>query len=191
MLGGLYRYWRIGEEPPEVRAAFANPDAYPPGVAAGDSSMVLAYLCELDRADAFHPDVVLLSVGLHDLKRDAQTAEYQVSLSAYGENVAAIIDWFARKGLNLVWINNGPIDERIHNSRSSQNRRYESDLDAYNEVAEAIVQEQGIPVLPLREFMIALGPLHRLLVDHIHYHDEVSRLQAAFIAGYLAKLAVV
>ena len=188
MLAGRYHYARKGEEPDQIRRAFSDLDR-PQGASAGDSAMVLAYLAELDQAPSFHPDVVLLSVGLHDLRRDAKTGRSQVPLDDYVENVDAIVDWFQRKEIRLVWISNGPLDEALHNARSKGFRRFQADLDAYNAGAEAILERRRVPILDLRGFMENLAPLDQLLKDHVHYRDEVVRLQAAFIAGYLMGLA--
>jgi len=129
--------------------------------------------------------VVLLHVGTHDIKVDVVTKTHQVPLADFKQNVAAIVDWFQRKQIELVWIQNGPIDEKLHNARSKKFHRYEADMDAYNAVAEAIMKKRGVPMLDLPGFMRNLGPLSTLLKDHVHYTDDVVRLQAAFIAGYL------
>jgi hypothetical protein len=184
MLRGFYTYSRKGSEPDEIRAAFDDLDD-PKGASAGDSSSVVAYLNGLDRTKSFKPDSVLMHVGTHDIKRNVETRETQVSLEDYAKNIGAIVDWFARKEIELIWIRNGPIDEALHNERSKRFHRYEADLDAYNKAAEAILEPNQITVLDLPGFINNLGPLGELLKDHVHYKDEVVREQAAFIAGYL------
>lgn len=185
MLAGVYRYGRKGEEPEALARALADLDT-PQGASAGDSAMVLDYLAALERAGGLAADVVLMHVGAHDIKRRAPDGEPQVSRAEYGRNVEAIVAWFRCRGIPLIWIRSGPLDETLHNARSKGILRFEADLDAYNATAEATLNREGIPVLDLPGFTRRLGPLHELLKDHIHFQDDVVRLQAAFIAGCLA-----
>ena len=150
--------------------------------------MVAEYLRSLDRAGGFRADVVLMHVGTHDIKRNPETGENQVPLEAYRRNVETIAEWFGKKGIRLVWLRGGPLDEKLHNARSKKLRRYEADLDAYNEAAEEVLARHGVPVLDLAGFTRNLGPLEETLKDHVHFKDDVVQLQAAFIAGYLAGL---
>lgn len=184
MLQGFYTYGRKGEESDEIQKAFEDLDS-PQGASAGDSARVLDYLNVLDQTDVFRPDVVLLHVGTHDIKHDVITQTHQVPLEEYGKNVEAIVDWFVRKHIELIWIQNGPIDEKLHNARSKKFHRYEADMDAYNEVAEKTMKQRSVAMLDLPGFMKNLGPLSELLKDHVHYTDDVVKLQAAFIAGFL------
>lgn len=185
MTAGVFSYSRKGEEASEIREAFTDLDV-PQGASAGDSSMVLEYLKALDQTGAFKPDIVLIHVGMHDIKRNSQTGRNQVPLEDYRRNVGEIVEWFKARNIRLVWMRIGPLDEALHNARSKAFHRYQSDLDAYNEAADAIVNENNVPMLDLPEFTRTLGPMDQLLKDHIHFKDDIVRLQAAFIAGYLA-----
>ena len=188
MLSGFYEYSRKGDEPGETKKALENLEV-PQGASAGDSSMVLDYLKVIDQAESFRPDIVLLHVGTHDIKRDVKTNKNQVSLEEFRKNVKAIVDWFKRKGIKLIWLSNGPIDETIHNNaRAGVFHRFEADLDAYNEAIETIVGRNGGLVMDVAGFVKNLGPTEQLLTDHIHFKDEIVKLQAAFIAGYLMNL---
>ena len=187
MLSGFYEYSRKGDEPAEIKKAFKDL-GIPQVASAGDSAMVLDYLKELDQTESFHPDIVLLAVGGHDIRRDVKTHKAQVSLENYRKNVDAIVDWFKRKRIELVWIRSGPFDERLHNARAKRFHRFQADVDAYGEAAEAILERNRVPVLDLRGFMSNLGPIDQLLNDHVHFKDDIVKLQAAFIAGYLMNL---
>jgi hypothetical protein len=185
MLQGFYTYSRKGEEPDQIRAAFKDLDT-PVGASAGDSSAVVEYLTTLDHTE-FNPDCVLMHVGTHDIKRDVKTREPQVPQEIYRRTVEAIVDWFSRKQIELIWIQNGPIDEKMHNERSKSFHRFEADLDAYNLAVQPILDQNQVAMLDLPGFMNNLGPLSELLKDHVHYKDEIVKLQAAFIAGYLIR----
>lgn len=184
MLQGVFEYSRKGEEPGEVAAAMKDLDC-PRGSSAGNSAMVLEYLRTLART-SFRADVVLMHVGMHDIKRDLRTAAPQVALTDYVRNVEEIVGWFDGRRIPLVWIRSGPLDERLHNARSKGFGRFEKDLAEYNRAAEAVLDQSGVEILDLDGFTLRLGPMDRLLKDHVHFKDEVVRLQAAFLAGWLA-----
>ena len=116
---------------------------------------------------------------------NVESKEAQVTIEDYAENVETIITWFARKKIELIWIRNGPIDETLHNARSKSFHRFEVDIHAYNEAAEAILEPNHVTMLDLPGFMKNLGPMSELLKDYVHYKDDVVRQQAAFNAGYL------
>jgi len=147
--------------------------------------MVLDYLRDSDEIEAFGPDVVLLHVGLHDIKTDPNTRRARIPLAGFRKNVAAIVRWFESRGIQILWMRPGPLDEALHNSRSSAFLRFETDLHAYNEAADSILQRHRLPVLDLARFTRRLGPMNQLLKDHVHFVEDVVRQQAAFIAGYL------
>ena len=184
MTEGLYRYSRKGDDPREMSKAFRDLDAGQ-GASAGDSSMVRKYLQALDRAGSFHADVVLMHVGGHDIRNDPATGNNQVPLEEFRRNVEAIVEWFSRRGIRLVWLLAGPIDETLHNARSRSFHRFEKDLEEYNKAAESVLKRAAVEILDLPGFTRRLGPMAKLLKDHVHFTDDVVRLQAAFIAGYL------
>ncbi len=187
MLAGVYQYARKGDDPAGIQQALHDLNT-PQGASAGDSSMVLDYLHTLEPPAAFRPDIVLMHVGAHDIKRPAEGGDPRVPLDRYRHNVTSIAAWFERRQIPLTWIRSGPLDEALHNARSKGFKRFEADLDAYNRAAERILERHAIPILDLPGFTRRLGPLDQLLKDHIHFRDSVVQLQAAFIAGYLMQL---
>jgi len=54
---------------------------------------------------------------------------------------------------------------------------------AYNDVADRVMREAGVPVMDLYTFTCNLGT--DLYCDHVHFHSHVREKQAAFIAGWL------
>jgi len=184
MLRGLCAYSRKGNEDSSIQEAMDNLDV-PAGGSAGDSGMIMDYLRTLDRAGTFQPDAVLLHVGFHDIKTDPQTGKKQVPLTQFHRNLTDILGWFEKNGIPLIWMRPGPLDERIHNTRSSAFLRFEADLCAYNDAADRLLSEHGTPILDLAGFTRRLGPMSQLLKDHVHFNDDVVRQQAAYVAGYL------
>jgi len=184
MLTGFFRYSRKGEEPEAIQKAFENLDI-PQGASAGDSSMVLEYLKELEKNDSFNPAVVMLTVGGHDIKIEPETKTNRIPLPRFCQNLEAIVAWFKKRSIPLVWVPNGPMNEKLHNERMPNYPRYDADLKAYNRAAADIMARNGAAILDLPKFTANLGPIEEILADHVHFTDDVAQKQAAFIAGYL------
>jgi hypothetical protein len=154
-----------------------------PNANGGDSPTVLKYLRARFAEGDFHPDVVMVNCGLHDIKRDPKTNAIAVDSSAYKRNLAAIADLVRSKGAQLVWINTTPVDDARHNSLSKEFYRYNADVKLYNDIAKTLFTERRVPVIDLYTFTSQLGGGH--YIDHVHYDDSTRALQAAFIAGFL------
>jgi lysophospholipase L1-like esterase len=155
----------------------------PQGTNGGDSSMVLEYLEARANNAPIDADYILINCGLHDIKTNPETGEKQVPLKEYIENVKKIIDTTKKYGLKLIWIRTTPADEIVHNSIMDDFHRYAADCIAYNEAADKIMDDAGIPSIDLYTFTNNLGD--NLYCDHIHYNEHIREKQASFIAGYL------
>ena len=188
MCYGRLAYSRKGEEPKEIARALQDLDT-PQGAAAGDSSMVLAYLSELEQTDSFHPNIVLLATGGHDLRKNVELGTYQVPNENFSKNFESIVQWFSDRLIELVWMRIGPLDEKLHNSRAKSFHRYEADVDAYNGAADAILTRYSVHVLDFPSFTRSLGTLDEIVYDHVHFKDEIVRQQAAYVVGFLEGVA--
>lgn len=159
----------------------------PLGANGGDSSMVLAYLKSVEALSTKY-DILLLNCGLHDIKTDLVTGSKQIPLEQYRHNISDIVDKACKMSNSFVWIRTTDVIDHIHNAKSRNFHRFHTDVQDYNAAADAIMQERGIPILDLYGFSRKLG--EAAFCDHVHYTDEVRKLQAAFITGYLhAKFA--
>ena len=76
-----------------------------------------------------------------------------------------------------------PIIDEIHNLRKEGFLRYSKDVDNYDNAAKQIMKEYNIPCIDIYNFTKNLGT--DIYSDHVHFKEEVKKLQAAFIAGYL------
>ncbi len=161
----------------------------PQGANGGDSSMVLAYLQAMARTDGIDADVILLNCGLHDIKTDPIGGTKQVSLAQYQANLHAIIDTVASMGPSLIWLRTTPCDETVHNRPDMAFYRFAADGIAYNQAADAIMADAGIPSIDLYSFTLGLGP--DLYCDHVHFHEDIREKQGIYIAGWLAGWASV
>ncbi len=167
-------------------AAMANLDV-PKGANAGDSSMVLNYLETRCAEPDFHPDLLLVNCGLHDIRVDVNSKQRQISLPKYGENLRQIIDLLGRRGISLAWVRTTHCVESIHNANPRLTfHRFAKDHAEYNALADRIMAETGVPSIDLCGFTQTLGPDDELFCDHVHFHPPVREKQAAFLAGWLA-----
>lgn len=168
---------RAGEE-----EALQNLDI-PMGSNCGDSSMVLQYMTALQTTGTFHPSVIQINCGLHDLRVDLVTSERQVPLHSYIENLQQIARIAESMCDYLVWVRITPIDEEMHNEGGKRGYlRYNSDVDAYNNAADEIMREAGAAIADLHSFTRNIQG--DLFTDGVHFLEPVSALQAAFLAGF-------
>lgn len=178
-LAGRMDYARRGDE----AAALRDLDI-PQGSNGGDSNRVLEYLHATEKAGGIDADVLLLNCGLHDIKVDPQTGLKAVTPEAYERNLRAIIALVRTMKPQLIWVRTTGLDDETHNSRQKAFHRYAADCDAYNAIADRVMAGAGIPVVDLYGFTKNLGP--DVYCDHVHFHEDVRKLQAAYLAGFLA-----
>lgn len=157
----------------------------PVGANGGDSGMVLTYLQALSGQKDFHTDILLLNCGLHDIKTNPQTGKRQVPTGAYLTNLKQIVKLAKKMKVKLVWVRTTPVVDRIHNSKASFHR-FAEDVKRYNEIADAVMRSNKVPVIDLHNFTANLGA--DIYKDHVHFIESVREKQADFIAGYLIGL---
>lgn len=153
------------------------------GANGGDSSMVLSYLEGKARSGGIDADLLLVNCGLHDIKTDPVTGAKQVNLDQYKDNLRAIVETAASLRPKLIWIRTTPCDDAVHNQAARGIYRFSADVDAYNQAADRIMKEAGVPSIDLHTFTRNLGT--DLYCDHVHFREDVREKQAAFIAGWL------
>lgn len=179
-LVGNAGYGRKNDTPGQK--AEANLD-YPAGANGGDSGMVLAYLKSKVTEPDFHPDVLLLNCGLHDIKFDVKTKTHQVDSVSYRQNLRAIYGLLTKHKIPLIWVRSTAVVDSIHNSRSTAFHRHAKDLEAYNRIADEVWGKHEVPGIDLYEFTKNLPGNN--YIDHVHYNENTRSLQAAYIAGYI------
>lgn len=149
----------------------------------GDSSRVLDFLRFSAENETIDADLLLLNCGLHDIKTDPASGTRQVPMDEYRSNLEAIIQAVKRMKPELAWIRTTPCDEAVHNHEGIAFHRFAADCDAYNCVADDVMQQAGVPVIDLHRFTRDLGD--DLFCDHVHFHPQVQEAQAAFLADWL------
>ncbi|WP_460885398.1 SGNH/GDSL hydrolase family protein [Rhabdobacter roseus] len=155
----------------------------PVGANGGDSRMVLSYLRTKLKDQAFRPDYLLLNCGLHDIKHNQPEGTIQVSEKEYRENLTAIAQLLRQRNIELIWVRTTPVVDTIHNPRSKAFKRYDADLQKYNQIADQVMAAQQVASIDLYQFTQQLGI--EQFTDHVHYKEPARALQAAYLAGYL------
>lgn len=149
----------------------------------GDSNQVLDYLRLKFDKKSFTPDYMLLNCGLHDIKRRAPNFELQVSPKKYNDNLNEIFEIVKRKEVIPIWIRTTPVVDSIHNARVDSFKRYASDLQTYNKIADEICTQKKITIIDLFHFTQHLGKDQ--YIDNVHFNEKSRAMQAAYIAGFI------
>ena len=172
---GFFHYDRKRGSSAENEMDFAT------GANGGDSARVLAYLKERQAGDPIRADILLLNCGLHDVKMPPDRDELQVPPGQYEQNLRAILAEADRTGLRVAWVRTTPVVDAIHLAHCSAFRRRAADVDAYNAIADSVMQ--GRPIFDLWEFSRRLG--EEAFSDHVHYSPDARMRQGTFLAGCL------
>lgn len=141
----------------------------------GDSSNVLKHLEEWVEREK--PALVHLNCGLHDLKLDQKSKQYQVPLAQYEANLREIAARLRGK-TRLIFALTTPIHDARHAARKAPFDRFEADVARYNETARRVMLELGIPVHDLHWRVTSSDPDRLQLPDGTHYTPEGYRVLA-------------
>lgn len=158
----------------------------PKGSNSGDSHRVLEFLESQLAGGTFHPGLVILNCGLHDIKRVGAEEGPRVPLAEYRANLEKIAALLDRREIPVAWINTTHCNDVMHNEWHSLGfTRRDADVQAYNRAAEAVMTAARIPIIDLNGYTRHLGPDETLFMDHIHFREEVRRKQAEFLAAWI------
>lgn len=155
----------------------------PVGANGGDSRRVLGYLKE-EKGKGIIYDWLLLNCGLHDLRVYKDTHKHQVPIDEYERNLKEIISIAVAMSNRIIWVETTPIIDENHNSRPVEMLRYSKDVIAYNNVANKVMREKNISIISLHNFTKKFGSV--AFYDHAHFTEEIRKLQAAYIAGFIS-----
>lgn len=178
-LNGIVKYERKQDDGTSEK----NLDV-PMGANGGDSRMVLAYLKLKIKDPNFKPDYLLLNCGLHDIKRDPVTNKIEVDEIEYRKNLNSIFQIIKKRSIKILWMQTTPVCDSIHNKKGMVFYRYDKDVRTYNKIAEELCFKNQIPIIDLYQFTDRLDK--DKYIDHVHYIEEVRKMQAAYIAGYIS-----
>ena len=157
---------------------------------AGDSSRVLGLVKGQEENGYFNRyDILLFNCGLHDIKRHPPCGTLQVEPDLYKKNLCEIIDIVKRNGVSPIFITTTPVNDEIHHSYLEINNgieRFNADVVKYNEIAIEVMRKYNVPTIDLYDYTLSFGA--DAYNDHVHYINEVRKLQAEFIAKELKRI---
>jgi hypothetical protein len=105
------------------------------------------------------------------------TGLHQVPIEDYGKNLHALLKRLQAEKAKLVWASTTPVPEGSRN-------RHEEDALAYNAVAKAIMEENGIPIDDLHAFVDSRADKATMQFPaNVHFRAEAS----AELAGEVTK----
>lgn len=151
-----------------------------PLVNGGNSEEGKLYLQKIDK-NRIKNSIMLLNFGLHDIKRSCNDNKLSISKEKYSKNLDQIVNDLIDLNVNVFWCRTTPVDNILHNSRIGEFYRFNKDVIDFNIRADIVMREKGISIIDLYGFTLALGS--NLYKDHVHFKDEISKMQAAYIAG--------
>src|SRR4051812_28765031 len=134
----------------------------------GDSGNVLKHLDEWVLREK--PDIVHLNAGLHDLKLDKKSKNYQVELAQYEKNLREIVARIRRETkAAIVFADTTPIQDERHAKRGGNVDRTEADVQRYNKAALTVMKAEGVAVHDLHGLVTHYGTETMLGKDGTHY----------------------
>lgn len=148
--------------------------------------MVLPFLRSLLARPDFGAQWIVFNCGLHDIKTDPTTGRRQVDVAEYVENLRQIVGLIREYCREPVWVATTPVEDARHHQFCPEISRFERDVLAYNEAALGVMSEARVPVIDLHRFTKTLGA--ELYMDHVHYTEEIRRVQAAWLAGQMERI---
>ena len=120
----------------------------------------------------FKPDCWLVNFGLHMIN------SHHNKLPAYGEWVEKFIAYAKEKNVKLIFVNTTPYQQSF---RPKQNLT----IIKFNDLMKNAAEKANVPVIDLHactlEAVKELGDKN-VYMDGVHFHDEVRKRQAAYIA---------
>lgn len=174
---GIYAYSRkTGEE------GFDDSD-FSQNNNGGDSRMVRRFTQWMSDNGKLNYDVILLNCGLHDVKLTA--SGHQVEKEEYLQNLTEVIELFKNNGCKIIWVRTTPVFDEVHNKKGGTFTRSGSDVEAYNAIADVLMDRREIPVIDLFSFTMPYLPDG--YADHVHFKEPIRSAQADFIFSEIQK----
>jgi len=127
---------------------------------------------------AGHWDVIHFNFGLHDLRLD--NGRHQVPLEQYEQNLRTMVARMKITGATLIWCSTTPVPD------TSTPPRRNTDVIAYNVVAEKIAKENNIRIDDLYAFALPrLSEIQR--PSNVHFTPEGSKVLARQVAASITE----
>ncbi|MFZ2657034.1 MAG: GDSL-type esterase/lipase family protein [Victivallales bacterium] len=158
------------------------PDSAFPGYP-GESSGIVKLLNVYFKNPAFHPNVLLLNAGIHDVCKS-------ISLDTYLDNLESIVEIASAQKCQLIWIESSPFAESL--AKNGQKGYRNSRLQEYNRAASELMAKHGIHVIPFYKFhediVKSAGDIKEIYWDIFHQKPDIQKKQGEFLAAEVLKL---
>jgi lysophospholipase L1-like esterase len=151
----------------------------------GDSGNILQHFDEWILNKDF--DLIHFNCGLHDLKVNRTTGEYQQPIEVYEQNLKQIIKRLKEEtNAKLVWATITPVIDERHNAVKDFNR-HQKDVIEYNKVATDIMTEANIAIDDL--FSVIMNDILEdcLLNDGVHMSEHGNELLTEVVSNCVLK----
>ena len=145
----------------------------------GTSELLRAELAEWLRGH--EPAVIACNCGLHDLGRTGDRDwQRNVPPDRYERNLAELIESLreAAASARLIWLTTTPIIRaRMDETEGYRHyKRDEPDVDAYNAIANAVMEGSEVEVLDLHGAVVRAGTERLMGPDGVHFAEDGYRL---------------
>ncbi|HGJ63848.1 TPA: hypothetical protein ENS27_00500 [bacterium] len=151
----------------------------------GDSGNIIRHFDEWILSTNF--DLLHFNCGLHDLKVNRTTGEYQQPIDVYEQNLKQIIKRLkSETKAKLVWATITPVIDERHNAVKDFNR-HQKDVIEYNKVATDIMTEANIAIDDL--FSVIMNDILEdcLLNDGVHMSEHGNELLTDVVSNCVLK----
>jgi lysophospholipase L1-like esterase len=128
--------------------------------------------------------VIHLNCGLHDIKRSHASGELQVSIEAYERNLYQIVEMLRPYTRTLIWARTTPVIDGQPAAEKDFNR-FNRDVDAYNQVADAVMKTCGVAINDLHSAVLQAGVTACLSEDGVHMTEVGNRVLSEQVAGLI------
>ena len=156
-LGGVVEVWGPAANCQSSREILANAQAW-----IGDA----------------RPDIVHMNCGMHDLRIDPSSLEYNVPIEVYARHLEALFSLVTRRsGAQLIWATLTPLHERRHQQFRPAIRR-QRDVAQYNELALSLPIQHGARINDLHRAVTAADQGDLLGQDGLHFTSKGYRFLA-------------
>jgi len=156
--------------------------------AVGDSSQLLEFVEKKLNVDDYN--LIHFNCGLHDLRVDKTTGNYQQSLQNYKTNFEKTLSVLINQpNTIIVFVGITPVIESRHNQKDIKNySRYLNDVEKYNETALSVMKRFGVPSYELCRILHENDIEKVICEDGVHMTELGRRLCANVVSGKIHNL---
>jgi lysophospholipase L1-like esterase len=128
-----------------------------------------------------HFDVIHFNCGLHDIKRAHASGQLQVPIKEYEHNLHHIVELLRPYAQVLIWARITPVKDGQPVAWKGFDR-FNRDVDAYNQVADAVMASCGVALNDLHGTVVGAGIDICLSEDGVHMTEAGDRVLGEQVA---------